>query len=395
MQGCVTSALILCQHPLCLAPPLDCAPFPMSPDTQDSLRPLGEIAQGPSAFEQFLDRNQKNIVILSIGVAVATAGYLVYQGIATSKEHTAGAELFKAKDLPALQEVTSKYSGTAAAGTATILLAERQWTEGQLDAAIETLKTFIAGNAKHPARPSAQASLAAKLKAQNKTPEAKQLFQEIADDPTAAYLAPYALVCLGDLAKTDKEIDQAEKFYQKAKTSFPTSSFNTTIDQRIGLLKAQLPTEIDPPPAPAPAPVPGTPGAPAMPTPGAPATIPGAGQPLIPGLPPSGQDNSDSDVPPVTFPGQATPTPMPAPAPATPEAPPAAPETPPAQPEAPPAPPAQPEAPPAPPAQPEAPPAPPAQPEAPPASGSAPVQDPAAAPRSDSGAPASGSPSQP
>lgn len=338
-----------------------------TPDSPDAPRPLGEISQGPSAFEQFLDRNQKNLVILSISIAVATAAYLVYHGVATSKEHTAGAELFKAKDLPALQNVVEKFRGTAAAGTATIPLAERQWTDGQQDAAIATLKAFIAANADHPARPSAQASLASKLKAQGKAPEAKQLFQELADDPAAAYLAPYALVSLGDLAKASGETEPAEKFYQKAKTNFPASSFTTTVDQRIALLKAKLPTEIEPPPAPAPTPLPGTPPAvpgasPLLPT--MPPIAPGGVQPAIPGLPPSGQDTTESDVQPVNNPfvtgSKKAPAEAPAEAPtaetpAKPAGEPAAPEPAPAKPEAPPAP---------------------------------AVQEPAAAPRSDSGTPA-------
>ena len=322
----------------------------MSSDNQDSPRLLGEIAQGPSAFEQFLDRNQKNMIVLSITVAVATAGYLIYQGVVTSKEHTAGAALCKASDLPALQNVIKSYAGTAAAGTATIPLAERQWTEAQQDAAIATLKSFIAANPKHPARPGAQASLAGKLKTQGKLPEAKKLFQELADDPAAAYIAPYALVSLGDLAKTSGETEQAEKFYQKAKSGFPGSSFGNTIDQRLALLKAQLPVEIDPPPAPpappaAPGAPPATPGAaptiPSLPptVPGTLPVLPGAGQPLIPGLPPGGQDSSETDVPPVNNPFIKDPKPKPAenPAPETPPAPPVGTPVPPTTPEAPPA----------------------------------------------------------
>ncbi len=313
----------------------------MSLDSQDSPRPLGEISQGPSAFEQFLDRNQKNLVILSIAIAVAIAAWLVYQGIAKSKEHSAGAELCKAADLPALQALTEKYRGTAAAGTAAVPLAERQWTENQADAAITTLKTFIAANPKHPARPAAQASLGSKLKAQGNLPEAKKLFQELADDPAAAYLAPYALITLGDLARTAGETDPAEKFYQKAKADFPGNSFGMTIDQRLALLKAKLPAEIDPPPAP-PAPAPGAPST-------APGSIPGATPPGIPGLPPSGQEPPEADVPPVNNPFINPPTPPPSETPAPeppPVAPPAAGATPPQESPAParsePAPPAAP-----------------------------------------------------
>jgi len=260
---------------------------PDSPEIPDAPRPIGEIAQGPSAFEQFLDRNQKNLVILTILIALAAAGWVIYRGIARSKEHTAGAELSKAEDTTALQSVVKDHAGTAAADSAQVLLAARQWQEGQQDAAIATLKAFIAANSDHPARPTAQASLGSKLQAQSKLADAKKVFQEIADDPTARFLAPYALLSLGDMAKAAGETAQATKFYQKAKTDFPDSSFSSAITQRISLLQAQFPVEIDPPAPPAAA---------------AAATPPAAAQPAVTGAPRAEAGTPEADVPPVNNP---------------------------------------------------------------------------------------------
>lgn len=369
--------------------------LPMATENEktDAPRPLGEIAQGPSAFEQFLDRNQKNLIILSVVIALAIAIYLVVQGIARSKERTAGAELFKAADLPSLQKIVNDYKGTAASGSAAIALAERQWTDSQQEAAIETLRTFITTQPDHPAKPTAQTSLANKLRAQGKADEARKLLEEVADDPAAAHLAPYALICLGDLSKAAGNLDEAEKSYQKAKTNFPGNSFNPTIDQRLNLLKAQTPTEIDPPPAPTP---PATPDTPATPTaPGAPAapsvpstpaapSVPGVpaspglpGTP-IPGLPPA-DSNPDADVPEVNNPFINPPATPAAPVePETKDAPPTGPAE-----EASPEPPASGDSPAEP--APEGSPAPPA--------GENPPQDPAAEPRNDPPGPATeGSP---
>ena len=303
----------------------------MSTDPQDTPQLLGEITHGPSAFEQFLDRNQKNLIILSIAIALGVAAYLVYQGIASSKERSAGADFCEADDLPALQSLIREYPNTAAAGTAEITLAERQWTDGQQGASIETLKAFISERPNHPARFAAKASLAAKLKDQGKTTEATALFQELSTDPDARYLAPYALISLGDLAKSAGNLDQAEKAYQNAKTIVPGNSFSTLIDQRLANLKTKPPVEIDPPPAPpAPAVAPGLPVTP--------------GTPLIPGLPPTGLDTSDTDVPPldITNPGAipapppigdpAPPVQDPTPAPRTEEPAPAPPAAPPVEP---------------------------------------------------------------
>ena len=38
----------------------------MSDDTKETSVPLAEISQGPNAFEAFLDRNQKGIIVLAI-----------------------------------------------------------------------------------------------------------------------------------------------------------------------------------------------------------------------------------------------------------------------------------------------------------------------------------------
>jgi predicted negative regulator of RcsB-dependent stress response len=261
----------------------------MSSDSQDTPRPIGEIIQGPSAFDQFLDRNQKNLIILTIIIAVAAASVVIYRGTVSSKEHTAGAEFNKADDLTSLQGVIRDHSGTAAAESAQVLLAARQWSDGQPDTAIATLQAFIAANPEHPARPTAQASLGAKLQTQGKLAEAKKVFQDLADDPGARFLAPYALLALGDISKAAGETEQAAKLYQKAKTDFPDSSFGNTIGQRIAMLKAQMPAEIDAPPPPPKASV-----TPAVPSTTAPSAV---------AVPPAGSASTpEADVPPVNNP---------------------------------------------------------------------------------------------
>jgi predicted negative regulator of RcsB-dependent stress response len=223
----------------------------MPADLQESPVPLAEISQGPNAFEQFLDRNQKNIIILAILIAIGVAGFVIYRGIETSRQETAGAALNKAEDLAALQAVITEHADTTAAHSAMVLLADRQWTEGQQDAAVETLRKFISSNPEHPAIASAQASLGAKLMTQGKSADAAKVFQDIADDPKARYIAPYALISLGDIAKVAGDLEKAEASYNRVKTDFSDSSFAETATRRIATLKAKAPAEIAPPPKPA------------------------------------------------------------------------------------------------------------------------------------------------
>lgn len=220
----------------------------MAADHPESTSPLAEISHGPSAFEQFLDNNQKTLMVLTVVLAIGAAGLVVYRGIEKSRQHTAGALLNKAADLPSLQAVINEHADTRAAHSATILLADLQWKEGQQDAAIATLRAFIDSNPDHPALATARASLGSKLMAQGKNADAATLYQEIVDDPNSRYLAPYAMICLGDLAKVAGESDNAEVFYNRAKADFPESGFANTASERIASLKAKPPIEVEPPP---------------------------------------------------------------------------------------------------------------------------------------------------
>jgi len=221
----------------------------MAADLPESPTPLAEISQGPSAFEQFLDNNQKTLVILTILLALGAAAFVVYRGIEKSRQQTAGAELNKATDLAALQAVVKDHAGTQAAGSATVLLADRQWSDGQQDAAITTLRDFVAANSGHPASATARASLGAKLMAQGKAADATAVFEEIVGDPAARFIAPYALISLGDIAKAAGDLEKAESSYTRVKKDFPESSFADTANKRIASLKAKPPVEVEPPPA--------------------------------------------------------------------------------------------------------------------------------------------------
>ncbi len=245
----------------------------MSTDLKESSAPLAEISQGPNAFEAFLDRNQKGIAALAVLLVIGAIGAVIYRGIEHSRKETAGADLSKAGDLAAFQAVVDGHGGTAAAASAMILLANSQWADGKKDDSISTLRKFIESNPKHPALASAKASLSSKLIAQGKSGDASRVLEELVSDPTARFIAPFALISLGDIAKSTGDLDKARKTYEQAKEKFPESNFLETANNRISTLDAKPPVGIDPPPAPAPAPAP-------TPAPVNPAVAPSA--PLVP-----------------------------------------------------------------------------------------------------------------
>lgn len=223
----------------------------MSADLKESPVPLAEISQGPNAFEEFLDRNQKGLIVFAILLAIGAVCAVVYRGVERSRQETAGAALTNAKDLAALQAVVDGHSGTIAAASALVLLADSQWTDGKKDEAIATLQKFIDASPTHPAIPTAKANLGSKLMIQGKTGDATRVFEDLASDSSARYIAPFALVSLGDMAKAAGETEKAETSYTKARSDFPESTFADMATKRLAILKAKAPAEIEAPPAPA------------------------------------------------------------------------------------------------------------------------------------------------
>ena len=246
----------------------------MSADLKETSVPLAEISQAPNAFEAFLDRNQKGVAALAVLLVIGAIGAVIYRGIETSRQESAGVALTKAEDVAAFQAVVDGNQNTAAAGSAMVLLANSQWTASKQDDAIATLRKFLSSYPEHPARPSAMASLGAKLMSQGKSGDAVKVFEELVADPAAKFIAPFALISLGDIAKASGDLEKAGVSYAKVKGDFPDSSFSETAVRRIATLKAKPPVEIEPPPAPPVVPTPGAPdGITPPPTPGAPTVV--------------------------------------------------------------------------------------------------------------------------
>ena len=225
----------------------------MAETPEESSRPLAEISHGPSAFEAFLDRNQKGMIALAILLIAGAAAFIVIRGIKESTEQTAGEMLSKAEAVPELEALVKEYPDTAAAGSARVLMSEMQWANGDQDASIETLRAFIAADSAHPAVPSARASLATRLMQQGKNDEAATMFRELVGTPEARFIAPYALISLGDIAKADGRLEDAEKAYKDAQENYGTNPFSSLAAQHLKLLKFTAPAEIEAPPTPEPA----------------------------------------------------------------------------------------------------------------------------------------------
>lgn len=249
----------------------------MAEESTETSRPLAEISHGPSAFEAFLDRNQKGLVVCAILLALAGAAVIVVRGLKQAKMEEAGGAFGKATTITELQQVIQKYPDSPVVGSAKVVLADKQWAEQNQEESVETLRSFIAANPEHPAVPSAKASLATRLVQQGKSADAEPILRDLADNSKSSYLAPYALIALGDIAKAAGNPDEAEASYKRVQESFGAPFASIAANHRR-LVRFKMPAEIEAPTAPAPAP-----GA-AAPSPGI-SNIPGANKPDAPVAP--------------------------------------------------------------------------------------------------------------
>lgn len=287
--------------------------------------PIGEIEHGPSKFEQFLDQNQKKLVIGILVLIAAISTLIVMRGLKEDEDHSAGEALSRAGDssggydLAALRDVMDSFTSSPASGSAAILLAEEQWKDNRRDESIETLTTFLETNPEHQARATALMALGLHLLEQDKIEEASTRLQEVVDAPNGRHVAPFALLTLGDLKKKAGDDDAAKALYEQANTSYPENSPSMIqfVNQRIALLGVEPPVKIAPPPVPEPQPVPSPPIP--SPSPGGGGLFPELNNPSpMPGVPAGGIPGIPTSPDAPTPPTPGTPTPPTPSDPATP-----------------------------------------------------------------------------
>lgn len=251
-----------------------------SSSSSNTPAPIAEIDHGPSKLDQFLENNQKKLVIAAILLAVGLAAYVVYDGMAKGEAQEAGAALLDAEKVSEYQDVVKKWPSSNAAASALPLMADLQWADSQPDS-VASLEEFISKYPEHPSIATAKVSLGLRLLEQGKTEDATDLLTTVADDDKATYIAPLACIALGDIAKAANKPDEAKQWYEKAQED-PSEQGNTFKDvavARLTLVNAKPPVKIKPalpePPKPG-VPTPGAPNIPAplLETPDTPETTP-------------------------------------------------------------------------------------------------------------------------
>ncbi|MGC6466282.1 MAG: tetratricopeptide repeat protein [Akkermansiaceae bacterium] len=218
--------------------------------------PIGEISQEPSAFEAFLDANQKKLIILGIVAIIGLVTYVVIDGLGTIADKNASADVAAARTVPEYEEAAKKHADRNAGGSALMLKAQLQWRDQQKQEAIKTLEGMIEAFPEHPALDSAHSTLASYQQQENNLEEAKKHYEAATtlEGPTSSL----ALLALGDIARQSGDAEKAKEIYNSVISKYSTShpQVKSLAEQRLEIVGVAAPGEAKPEP---PAPTPGAP----------------------------------------------------------------------------------------------------------------------------------------
>ena len=258
---------------------------------------IGEIAHGPSAFEQFLDNNQKMLIIGGLILILGVVAYVVVDGLKKNAEKEAAAVVSAATTIPELKSASEEHSGTNAAGTALYKIAMQQWSDQRQDDAIATMEKFVGEYPAHPLVPNAKAAVGSYNLQLGNLDKAKSSFQEVVDLGLGHELYGTSLLNLGDIAMREGDDDGAKALFEQLVNDLEARPGGAMVremaQKRLEIVGVTPPTaeKVEAPVAPKPA----TPALPAEPVP----AIPAVPVPAVPSTPetPQSTDKTSEVVP--------------------------------------------------------------------------------------------------
>src|SRR5450432_2045503 len=111
----------------------------------------------------FWYRFRREIAIGFVILLLAAAGWGAFRFYSTKRANDAAAQLAAATTAEDFRKVISQFGGTPAGGSACLMLAGKQRSEGQFAESNNTLQDFIEKNPRHELVPSAKITMAADL----------------------------------------------------------------------------------------------------------------------------------------------------------------------------------------------------------------------------------------
>lgn len=165
-------------------------------------------------------RYQKEIAAALIVIILAVIGYTGYRVYQNRREASAAEMLGGAKTPQEYQDVVTRYSGTPAAASANLLLAEKLRNEKKFAEANSALQSFIDRNPEHEFLSTAQLMMAANLEDMGKNDEALAIYQQVATKYPNSFSAPLAMISEVPLLKAKNRIEDARRVCEEILTKY-------------------------------------------------------------------------------------------------------------------------------------------------------------------------------
>lgn len=224
----------------------------MSTASKTQPPPVSEFEQS-SAYEAWLERNFKKLLVLTLVFVLAVAAYFLIRLRTEAVAREAGAAFTSADTVEALDAVISKYPGSLAAANSLLKKAELLWGKNQKDSAVGALRQFLESFPKHPLAGPAKLSLGSRLEEMGEKAEARKIYEELVTTAADSEVTPLAELRIGDLLWSEGKLDEAKAIYSGLPAKYPGTNqpFFEQSQERLKWASADLPTkEVDPPPPP-------------------------------------------------------------------------------------------------------------------------------------------------
>jgi predicted negative regulator of RcsB-dependent stress response len=213
--------------------------YPLPTVMEDTPTPIAELEQGPSKFEEFLDKNQSKLFILAALIFLAVIAYVLMKGLEQKNAEEAGAAFMQATDEESLRKIISDHSSSPAAGSAAMAIAQLRTTDGDR---IKALNHFIDNYPDHPGVPAKLLELALIQMNAGNNGDAENTLNKLISNDNSAFLVPRAKIALADIAASQDELEKAEQIYTEIKDS--QTHFSNVAAERLIYLKAKEPVLI-------------------------------------------------------------------------------------------------------------------------------------------------------
>ncbi len=188
----------------------------------------------------FWYHHRREIAIGFVILLLAAAGWGVFRFYSTKRDNDAAAQLATANTADDFKKIISQFGGTAAGGSAYVMLGGKQRSEGQFAESNKSLQEFIEKDPKNELVPSAKITMAANLESLKKTDEALSLYQQIAATYPRSFTAPLALISQVPLLKEKNQSEAARRACETIVSQYPDSFWAGEATRELRTLKPAI-----------------------------------------------------------------------------------------------------------------------------------------------------------